>query len=75
MLPTKQSLEADNLKGIHLKHWLVEHTELAPIEGRAQIGLELEASDGTGVHGGIEKFGTISTHALGATESGFGVGK
>jgi len=75
MLPTEQSFETGDLQRIHLKDGLVEHTEFAAAESGTQVGLELKMSDGAGMHGGIKKLGTIPAHSLGATESGFGIGK
>jgi len=75
MLPTKQSLEADNLLRIDLKNWLVKKAKLAAVEGSAKIGFELQTIESELMHGGIEEFRTISTHGLGAPEGRFGIRK
>ncbi len=73
MLPTKQSFETDDLLGIDLENGLKEDAKLIAVEGGAKIGFELEARDGALMHGGVEEFGAVSAHGLGAAKRGFGV--
>ena len=73
MVPAQEGFESYDLSACKLHDGLVMDTELAPGDGFAEFGFELEAVYSAGMHGLIEHFATGAPERFGAAHGDIGV--
>ena len=73
MRPAHQAFEARHLLRLEADDRLIEEIQLVPLEGLAQVDLELPAHLDVGVHLGLEERVAVPAVCLGAVEGKVGV--
>src|SRR5690348_13832269 len=73
LLPADKRFETHNPAPRQGHNGLVMVEEFAPLQGLAQVGFQLQALDGVGMHGGVEDLATGLTGALRAIHGDIGV--
>src|SRR6267378_3481686 len=73
MLPSQQSLKAGNFSGNESNNRLIEIVKFSPVEGVAQISLQLQSSHHTGSHIRVEHLITGLAQRLGPVHCCVGI--
>ena len=66
MLPANQSLSRPDARVVEFDDRLIVNQQFAPVDGFAQLVLELETGEPVGLHGGVE-------HRVASPAAGLGV--